>query len=95
MSHQSLTHRGVAITTLIYLCGWGPLFTIGYLIGALMHIRWSGARAWRPALVWTVLGAGTAQLGIALGLVFTYLPPLPAQLAGLVGTFITVMLIRQ
>jgi diguanylate cyclase (GGDEF)-like protein/PAS domain S-box-containing protein len=95
LSLRIAVHLGLAVTSLIYLLGWGPLFTIVYLVAALMHIRWSGARAWRPALVWTLIGATLGQAGVALGLVFTYVSPGPAQFAGISGTFVTVVLIRQ
>jgi diguanylate cyclase (GGDEF)-like protein/PAS domain S-box-containing protein len=95
LSVRIALHLSVATTAAIYLSGWGPLLMIGYAIAALMHIRWSGARAWRPAVVCTILGAATGQAGIALGLVFTYLSPVPAQSAGISGVFVTVILIRQ
>jgi diguanylate cyclase (GGDEF)-like protein/PAS domain S-box-containing protein len=95
LSPRIALHLGLATTTLIYLFGWGPLMTIGYAIAAGMHIRWSGARAWRPAVLWTIVGATTGQACIALGLVFTYLSPIQAQFAGIGGIFVTVILIRQ
>jgi diguanylate cyclase (GGDEF)-like protein/PAS domain S-box-containing protein len=88
-------HVGVYTTVMVYIYGWGPLCTTVYLIPALMHIRWVGARAWKPAALCTVIGAGVGQIGIALGLVFTYLPPALAQVGGIGGVGVTLLLIRQ
>jgi diguanylate cyclase (GGDEF)-like protein/PAS domain S-box-containing protein len=88
-------HVGLFSTVMVYLYGWGPLCTTAYLIPTLMQIRWAGAKAWRPAALWTAIGATVGQTGIALGLIYTYLPPAMAQISGISGAGVTLLLIRQ
>ncbi|MEV4278527.1 diguanylate cyclase domain-containing protein [Actinoplanes xinjiangensis] len=79
---------------IIYVLGWGTVLPLGFALVATQHIRVSGARMWRPAAAWTAFCIVTAQIGIALGWVFSYLPPVPAQIAGLLGLMLTVFFIR-
>ena len=88
-------HLGLMTTLPIYLFGWGPLITVSYLISASLHIRWSGSQAWKPAVIWTVVGVAIGQLGVWLGLIFTYASATTAQLAGIGGGLVAAALIRQ
>jgi PAS domain S-box-containing protein len=77
------------------LLGWGPLLVVGYAVSAPQHIRWTGSRAWLPALVWSLVGIALGQVAIATGLVFTYLTPLQTQIGGLAGAILVALLVRQ
>ncbi len=57
----------------MYLLGWGPLLAMAHFHIMSMHLEWSGARAWRPAVVASAVGIGLGQLAISLGL-HSYLP---------------------
>src|SRR4051812_30905747 len=45
-----------AVTAVIYLSGWGPALGMAYTFSALADMEQSGAKAWRAALVWSVVG---------------------------------------
>ena len=75
--------------------GWGPAFTVSYAIGGLMHLRWSGARAWRPVAVWALVGTAAGQLGIFLGLVYSHLSSAGSHVVAWTGSLIAVFFVRQ
>ena len=64
-----------AITVVIYSVGWGPTLALGLLFGVADCMRTLGARAARPAMVFSVVLIGLGQIAIALGIV----PTLVAQ----------------
>lgn len=59
----------VAVTTfMIYLTGWGPMLTVGYLALAADQVNSCGSRAVRPLLVWSLAGIAAGQGAIAVDL---------------------------
>jgi diguanylate cyclase (GGDEF)-like protein/PAS domain S-box-containing protein len=87
-------HMAVSTVT-IYMLGWGPLLLTGYVVAAIMHIRWTGSRAWRPAVAASLAGVAAGQTLTATGHLFTYLTPTQAQVAGAGGAILVVLLIRR
>ncbi|MEV4342858.1 sensor domain-containing diguanylate cyclase [Actinoplanes sp. NPDC049596] len=79
---------------IVYVTGWGPVLPLAFALVVTYYVRDFGARLWRPMAVGTAVCIGLGQLGIALGWVFTYLPPTPAQATGLLGLLLTVLFIR-
>ncbi|GAA3252115.1 diguanylate cyclase domain-containing protein [Dactylosporangium siamense] len=57
----------------MYLLGWGSLLAMAHFHIMSMHLEWSGARAWRPAVVSSAVCIGLGQLAIVAGL-HSYLP---------------------
>jgi diguanylate cyclase (GGDEF)-like protein/PAS domain S-box-containing protein len=66
-------HIGV-VTTAMYLSGWGALLSVAYVIALSVQLRMSGARVWRPATVWSVVGIACGEMAIALGWATSYVP---------------------
>jgi len=64
-------HLGL-VTTAMYLSGWGAILSTGNLLALSVQLRWSGARAWRPAAVWSLVGVTCGQAAIAQGWVYSY-----------------------
>jgi diguanylate cyclase (GGDEF)-like protein/PAS domain S-box-containing protein len=65
----------LAMTTVtMYLLGWGPLLSVAHLHIMSMHVKMSGARAWRPAAVFSVGFIACGQAAVGLGWVHSYLP---------------------
>jgi diguanylate cyclase (GGDEF)-like protein len=65
-------HLRLAVSTLttaavVYASGWGPMLVIGFGVGLAAVLQEAGSRAWRPGLVWTVVGVAAGQAAIALG----------------------------
>lgn len=86
---------GVVATVNLYILGWGPLLVVGHAVPALQNIRWSGSRAWRPAVGCILVGVLAGQLAVASGWVFCYLDQGTAQIAGAAGAILAVMVVRQ
>ncbi|GAA0281684.1 bifunctional diguanylate cyclase/phosphodiesterase [Cryptosporangium japonicum] len=55
-----------------FITGWGPVMMIGEIMAATLHMRWSGARVWRPAVVYSCVATALGALAIRLGLVADY-----------------------
>ncbi len=51
----------------VYAAGWGPMLTIAYAISIADAMRVHGARAWRPALAWSVIAILMGEAAVALG----------------------------
>jgi diguanylate cyclase (GGDEF)-like protein/PAS domain S-box-containing protein len=82
------------VTAIFYLIGWGPLLAFSFAGVAVLQMRVSAARIWRPALVGTVISLGAGQAAVAAGWVHSYLSPGLAQASGAFGAFVSVTLIR-
>ena len=54
--HVRVVVHVVAVTAVIYLSGWGPALGMAYTFSALADMEQSGAKAWRAALGWSVVG---------------------------------------
>jgi diguanylate cyclase (GGDEF)-like protein len=70
--HVALSLQILGITAVIYVIGWGPTLTIGYLFVVARALDTVGSRAWHIALGWTVAGIVVGQTAIVIGLVPTY-----------------------
>jgi signal transduction histidine kinase len=67
--HQRIAVHTAMCTLIIYAIGWGPTLAVGYLVSVTGDLEMSGSRAWRPSLVWGVIGVAAGQVAIAAGLV--------------------------
>ncbi|TML86062.1 MAG: EAL domain-containing protein [Actinobacteria bacterium] len=70
--HALVAVQMVGTTVIIYAIGWGPTLALGYLFILARDLEDVGSRAWRPALLWTVLSMAGGQAAIATGIAFTY-----------------------
>ncbi len=87
-----------AITALIYAIGWGATLAVGYLFVAARAVADGGARTWRVSVLWTAAAVLLGQLGIAIGLVPSYVKqPYTHGLAALsvLGTAVVIGLLGQ
>lgn len=66
--HAAIAAQLAGVTVAIYLTGWGPVLTVGYLYSVVDAFRKHGSRAQTPLLVWLVVFIGASQLSIAMGL---------------------------
>ncbi|MFG1608010.1 diguanylate cyclase domain-containing protein [Actinoplanes sp. NPDC049265] len=88
-------HLGVGVTLVAYVTGFGPLVTAAYVVATVSHLRWSGARAWRLAVPFTIAGSTLGQGAIRLGLVENYLPEPVSFVAWFLTLFLSLVVIRQ
>jgi diguanylate cyclase (GGDEF)-like protein/PAS domain S-box-containing protein len=85
----------LCLTPVVYCGGWGPILTITYVITAGMHMRWTGARAWRPAALWTVVGTSVGHVAIVLGLAPDNLPTGQSTVIWIICLVLSLSVIRQ
>ena len=52
-----------AVTTVIYLSGWGPVLCGAFAFLALENVSRCGSRVWRFTALWSLLGIACGQLG--------------------------------
>jgi diguanylate cyclase (GGDEF)-like protein/PAS domain S-box-containing protein len=62
------------ITAVMYAIGWGPMLTVGLVIGVVECIRISGTRAVVPAMVCSCAALGGGEVAIAAGIAPTLVP---------------------
>jgi len=70
--HAALAAQVMAVTAIIYVIGWGPTLTIGYVFVISRALDEGGSRVWRATLGWTIVGITLGELGIAFNLFPTY-----------------------
>jgi diguanylate cyclase (GGDEF)-like protein/PAS domain S-box-containing protein len=56
------------IGAIIYTIGWGPTLAIGFLVGVADNIQFSGSKAARPAIVWSIVAIALGECAIAAGI---------------------------
>ena len=67
--HVRVASQVAAVTTAIYLTGWGPVLWAAYAFMALENVATGGSRVWRTTAVWSLVGMRSASSAIARGLV--------------------------
>jgi diguanylate cyclase (GGDEF)-like protein/PAS domain S-box-containing protein len=65
-------HMVVFFGVAVFVTGWGPVFMIAEIVLATLHMRWSGARVWRLAVVCSCVAMASGVLAIQRGLVHDY-----------------------
>jgi diguanylate cyclase (GGDEF)-like protein/PAS domain S-box-containing protein len=84
-----------AVTTVIYMTGWGAVVIGAYAFVALENISQSGSRTWRLAAFWSLVGITIGQLGIWQGWVPSFLSLAKAETIGVMETFVLLFVIRM
>jgi diguanylate cyclase (GGDEF)-like protein len=84
----------VTTTLIIYATGWGSMIIIGYALGIADIIHTEGARAWRPAVLWSAAGVLAGQIAIATGVAPSLLPVAVGN-AVATGSFICVVVVLR
>jgi diguanylate cyclase (GGDEF)-like protein len=72
--HTALAAQVLSVSAIIYVIGWGPTLTIGYVFVVARALDAGGSRVWRATLGWTVVGIAFGQFAIVVDLVPTYVP---------------------
>ncbi len=93
--HARVAWHAAAVTTVIYLSGWGPVLTGAFAFVALENISHDGSRTWRVTALWSLVGIGVGQLAIWLGWAPSFLSVANAEALGLMGAFVLLFVIRM
>jgi diguanylate cyclase (GGDEF)-like protein/PAS domain S-box-containing protein len=93
--HARIACHAAAVTTVIYLSGWGPVLTGAFAFVALENVSHDGSRTWRRTAIWSLLGIAVGQLAIWQGWAPSFLSVGKSEALGLMGAFVLVFVIRM
>jgi diguanylate cyclase (GGDEF)-like protein/PAS domain S-box-containing protein len=96
--HRAIAGQILGVASIIYVIGWGPMLTIGYVLILGHALELVGSRAWRVTLLWSTLGLVCGQIAIAFGIVPSYVPSRYAHglaILGLLGSAFVMRLLGQ
>jgi diguanylate cyclase (GGDEF)-like protein len=93
--HVRVVVHVVAVTSVIYLSGWGPALGMAYTFSALADMEQSGAKAWKAALAWSVTGCAIGQALVWQGWAPTLMTRSQAETIGALGAFVFAIAIRM
>ncbi|MGO9872157.1 MAG: putative bifunctional diguanylate cyclase/phosphodiesterase [Acidimicrobiia bacterium] len=93
--HVRVVVHVVAVTSVVYLSGWGPALGMAFAFSALADLQQSGAGAWRAALGWSLVGCAVGQLLVLEGWAPSFLSGSQAQTIGFLGAFVFGIAIRM
>ena len=93
--HVRVAVHVAGVTSVIYLCGWGPVLGMAYAFSAFADMEQSGARTWRAALGWSVAGCAVGQALVWVGWAPSLLSLSPAMTIGFLGALVFAIAIRM
>ena len=93
--HARIAVHVAAVTTVIYLSGWGPVLTGAFAFVALENVAHDGSETWRATTLWSLAGITVGQLAIWRGWLPCLLPIPQAETLALLGVFVLVFVIRM
>ena len=70
--HAAIGLQVLSVSAIIYVIGWGPTLTVGYVYVISRALDAGGSRVWRAVLGWTVVGIALGQIAIAANVFPTY-----------------------
>ncbi|MHB8439449.1 MAG: putative bifunctional diguanylate cyclase/phosphodiesterase [Acidimicrobiales bacterium] len=95
VTHARVAIHVAAVTTVIYLTGWGAVLIGAFAFVAIQHVSEDGADAWRRAAGWSVMGIAVGQVGIWQRWFPSFLSDARAQALAVMSTFVLVFVIRM
>jgi len=93
--HVRVCVHAAAVTSVIYLSGWGPELGMAYAFAAFADIEQSGASTWRAALGWSVTGCAIGQSLVFLNWAPSFMSRSHAMTIGFLGAFVFSIVIRM
>jgi diguanylate cyclase (GGDEF)-like protein/PAS domain S-box-containing protein len=93
--HVRVVVHVAAVTSVVYMSGWGPALGMAFAFSALADLQQSGAAAWRATLGWSLAGCMVGQALVLEGWMPSFLSQSQAQTIGLLGAFVFAIAIRM
>jgi diguanylate cyclase (GGDEF)-like protein len=93
--HARVAVHVAGVTSVVYLCGWGPALGMAYAFSGFADIEQSGARTWRAALGWSLVGCTVGQALVWQGLAPSMLDGTSAMTIGFLGALVFGIVIRM
>ncbi len=93
--HLRVAVQAAAVTTVIYLSGWGPVLCGAYAFLALENVARCGSRVWRVTALWCLLGIAAGQVAVWQQVFPSFLSLTQTNALAIMGAFILVFVIRM
>jgi diguanylate cyclase (GGDEF)-like protein/PAS domain S-box-containing protein len=93
--HLRVASQSAAVTTVIYLSGWGPVLCGAYTFLALENVARCGSRVWRITALWALLGIGLGQVAVWQHVVPSFLSLAQTNALAVMGAFVLFFVIRM
>jgi diguanylate cyclase (GGDEF)-like protein/PAS domain S-box-containing protein len=93
--HLRVAVQAAAVTTVIYLSGWGPVLCGAFAFLALENVARCGSRVWRVTALWCLLGIVLGQVAVWQQVFPSFLSLTQTNALALMGAFILVFVIRM
>jgi diguanylate cyclase (GGDEF)-like protein len=93
--HARLVIHVLAVTTVIYMSGWGPALGMAYAFVALQELQAWGSGMWRAVMCWSLANIAVAQCLIWVGGIPSFLTRGQAETIGALGACVLAMVIRM
>jgi diguanylate cyclase (GGDEF)-like protein/PAS domain S-box-containing protein len=87
--------HAAAVTTVIYLTGWGPALSVAFAFIAIENVAHGGSRVWKITAGWSLAGILVGQTAITLGWAPSELPVHEANGLAAMGAFLMIVIIRM
>ena len=85
----------LAVTTVIYMVGWGPALGMAYAFIALEELQTWGSGLWPSVMCWVLANIAVAQYLIWVGAVPSFFSRGQAETIGALGACVVAMVIRM
>jgi diguanylate cyclase (GGDEF)-like protein/PAS domain S-box-containing protein len=93
--HLRVATHVASVTWVIYLTGWGPALGMAYAFSAFAELEETGYRAWRAALLWSVVGFTVGEFLVFVDWMPSFLSTGQAATIGFLGMFVFAIAIRM
>ena len=93
--HLRVAVQAAAVTSVIYLSGWGPVLCGAYAFLALENVARSGSRTWRVTSLWCLVGIALGQAGIWQKVFPSFLSLTETNALAVMGAFVLFFVIRM
>ncbi len=93
--HLRVAVQAAAVTSVIYLSGWGPVLCGAYAFLALENVARSGSRTWRVTALWCLAGIAVGQVGIWQKVFPSFLSLSETNALAVMGAFVLFFVIRM
>ena len=92
-THVRVGIQAAAVTTVIYLTGWGPVLWGAFAFLALENVSHGGSEVWKVTALWSLAAIGAGQFLIAEGWMPSELSMSEANSLAVMGAFVLVFVI--
>ncbi len=93
--HLRVAVQAAAVTTVIYLTGWGPVLWGAYAFLALENVARGGSSVWRVTALWSLAGIAVGQICISNQWFPSLLSPAKANTLAAMGAFVLFFIVRM